>query len=165
VRSFKAVNGEPIFIRSAKGSKIYSEDGKEFVDYCLSFGALILGHTHPKVSKELKNAIGKGTTFGAPTKLETELAKTIIQAIPSIQLIRLTNSGTEAVMAAVRLARAFTRRNKIIKFAGSYHGHADYLLDCPGVPGEFTQHTLVCPYNDIEKLQELAESINMILLP
>lgn len=157
VRSFKAVGGYPVFIKKARGCRLYSEGNKEFIDHCLSFGALILGHAHPMVIKELKKAISKGLTFGAPTRLETKLAKVIINAIPSIEKIRLTNSGTEAVMTAIRLARAFTRKNKIIKFSGSYHGHADYLLDCEGVPGDFIRHTLVTPYNDIEKLKETVE--------
>lgn len=157
VRAFRAVGGEPIFVKSARGCKIYSEDGRKFIDYCLSWGALILGHTSPKVVEGLKRAVDKGTSFGAPTKQETELAKLIIGAIPSIEKLRLTNSGTEAVMAAIRLARAFTKKNKIIKFAGSYHGHADYLLDCQGVPQDFTKHTLVAPYNNIEKVKELVK--------
>lgn len=155
IRSFRAVEAEPIFIKSARGSKIYSEDGRRFVDYCQSYGALILGHAHPKVIQELKKAIAKGTTFAAPTKKETELAKLIIEAIPSIERVRLTNSGTEAVMSAIRLARAFTKKNKIIKFEGSYHGHADYLLDCPGVPGDFKKHTVIAPYNNIEKTSQI----------
>lgn len=156
VRSFRAVGGYPVFINRACGSKIYSECGREFIDYCLAFGALILGHAYPKVVKELKSAVDKGSSFGAPTKLETELAQIIIEAIPSIEKIRLTNSGTEAVMSAIRLARAYTQRNKIIKFEGSYHGHADYLLDCEGIPRDFTKHTLVCSYNNIKKVKELA---------
>lgn len=155
VRSFKAVGGIPLFINHAKGSKIYSEDGKEFIDYSLSFGALILGHAHPKVIMQLKKATDKGSSFGVPTKSETELAKIIIGAIPSIEKIRLTNSGTEAVMGAVRLARAYTGKQKIIKFSGSYHGHADYLLDCPGIPEDFTKHTLVTAYNNIKKVESL----------
>jgi len=155
VRSFRAVGGLPVFIKSAKGARIYSEDSREFIDYCQGFGALILGHSHPKIVRELKKALAKGTGFGAPTKLETELAKIIIKAMPSIEKIRFTNSGTEAAMGALRLARAFTGKNKIIKFSGCYHGHADYLLDCAGVPEDFKKHTLVAPYNDIEKAKEL----------
>lgn len=155
VRSFKAVGGGTIFIKRAAGSKIYSEDGREFIDYCLSFGGLILGHANPRVREAVKVAIDKGTSFGAPTKLETELAKIITQAVPSIERLRLTNSGTEAVMGAVRLARAFTGRDKIIKFQNSYHGHADYFLNCPGIPGDFRKHTLVSPYNDIKKAEGL----------
>lgn len=157
VRSFSQVNGEPIFIKSACGSKIYSEEGREFIDYCQSFGALILGHGHPQVRRELKKAVDKGTSFGTPTKQETELARIIIKAIPAIERIRLTNSGTEAVMGAIRLARAYTGKNKIIKFAGSYHGHADYLLNCAGIPQDFTQHTLSVPYNDVKQVEELIE--------
>jgi glutamate-1-semialdehyde 2,1-aminomutase len=157
VRSFSAVGGYPVFVREAKGSKIYSECGREFVDYCLSWGALILGHAHPKVVEALGRAIRKGTSFGTATKLETELARLITEAIPSIEKVRLTNSGTEAVMAAVRLARAYTGKNKIIKFQGSYHGHADYLLDCRGVPEGFKRYTIVLPYNDINAVSEAAE--------
>jgi len=157
VRAFRAVGGEPIFIKSACGSKIYSEEGREFIDYCQSFGALILGHAHPKIREELKKAVDKGTSFAAPTKQETELARIIIKAIPSIERIRFTNSGTEAVMGVIRLARAYTQKNKIIKFIGSYHGHADYLLDCAGIPQDFKKHTLVAPYNEIKKVQSLIE--------
>jgi len=155
VRAFKAVGGYPIFIKSARGVKIYSEDGRQFIDYCQSFGALILGHSHPKVLKKIKERVFKGTSFSAPTRLETDLAKIIIEAMPSIEKLRLTNSGTEAVMSAIRLARAYTKKKKIIKFEGSYHGHADYLLSCPGVPGDFRKHTLTSPYNDIKKVKEL----------
>ncbi|MDP2940288.1 MAG: glutamate-1-semialdehyde 2,1-aminomutase [Candidatus Omnitrophota bacterium] len=155
IRALRAVNVEPIFIKSALGTKIYSEDGLGFIDYCQSFGALILGHAHPKVIKELNRVSVGGTSFSLPTKLETKLAQFISKAIPSIERIRLTNSGTEAVMSAIRLARAFTKKDKIIKFAGSYHGHADYLLDCPGVPLAFKEQTLVAEFNDIRKVKEL----------
>jgi glutamate-1-semialdehyde 2,1-aminomutase len=155
VRSFKAVGGYPVFISRAYGSKLYGEYGREFIDYCLSWGAMILGHTHPKVTQALQQAIQKGTSFGAATKLETELAKLIVETIPSIEQVRLTNSGTEAVMSAIRLARAYTKRNKIIKFAGSYHGHVDYLLDYERIPKDFTKHTLVSPYNNIKRLEEI----------
>lgn len=155
VRSFKSVGGKPVFIRKAAGSRTYTEDGREFIDYCMSFGALILGHAHPKVTEALKKAINKGTTYGAPTKVETELAKVITEAMPSIERLRLTNSGTEAAMVALRLARAYSGKNKIIRFSGSYHGHADYLLNCPGIPVDFTRHTLTAPYNAIEKASDL----------
>lgn len=158
VRSFKQVGDYPIFIKRGRGSKIYSESGREFIDYCLSWGALILGHSHPEVKQELKKAIEMGSSFGAATKLEIELAKLIIEAMPSIEQVRLTNSGTEAVMAAIRLARAFTKKNKIIKFAGSYHGHADYLLNCPGVPENFTKFTLVASYGDSKKVEDLLKN-------
>ncbi|MCM8823581.1 MAG: glutamate-1-semialdehyde 2,1-aminomutase [Candidatus Omnitrophica bacterium] len=157
VRSFKAVGGYPVFVREAKGSKIYSECGREFIDFCMGYGALILGHSNPKVIEEIKKFLDKGINVGIPTKLEMELAKTIIKAIPSIEKIRLTNSGTEAVMGAIRLARAYTKKDKIIKFSGSYHGSADYLLDCEGVPKDFKKNTITCPYNDVERVQELVE--------
>ncbi len=157
VRSFKSVGGKPIFIKKAKGSKIYSEEGKVFIDYCQSFGALILGHAHQRVVAELKNSVEEGFTFGAPTKKETELAKLICKAVPSIEKIRFTNSGTEAVMGAVRLARAFTQKERIIKFEGAYHGHADYLLDYKGVPIDFKRQTIILPYNDIEKVEEVVK--------
>ncbi len=157
VRSFKAVGGYPIFIKQGKGSRIYSECGGEFIDYCLSWGALILGHAHPKVTQNLEQAVRGGTSFGTATKSETELAKLIVEAVPSIEQIRLTNSGTEAVMSAIRLARAYTKKDKIIKFEGSYHGHADYLLNSSGVPEDFTKHTIVAPYNDINKVEEIVK--------
>ena len=155
VRAFKQVGGDPIFIKSGRGSKIYDASGREFIDYCLSWGALILGHSDPEVKAGLKKATERGSSFGAATKLETEFCRLIFSAMPSIEKIRLTNSGTEAVMGAIRLARAFTKKNKIIKFAGSYHGSADYLLDCPGVPKGFTNLTLAAPYNDIKRVKDL----------
>lgn len=163
VRSFRAVGGYPVFVKKAKGSKLYGECKKEFIDYCLSWGALILGHAHPNVVKALKKAIDRGSSFGTATVQETELAQLISQAIPSIEKVRLTNSGTEAVMGAIRLARAFTGKDKIIKFAGCYHGHTDYLLNCLGVPSDFSKHTLVCHYNDIKKVQGLVEKYKKAL--
>ncbi len=154
VRSFKAVGGIPIFVKSASGSKIYGEDGREFIDYCLSWGSLILGHANPKVIEQVKKAVDKGTSFGAATMLETELAKTITAAIPSMEKVRLTNSGTEAGMGAIRLARAFTGKDNVIKFENAYHGGADYLLDCQGVPEDFKRHTMTLPYNDINAAEE-----------
>lgn len=154
VRSFKAVGGEPIFIKSGKESKICSEDGREFIDYCMGWGALILGHAHKKVVEELKKAVDKGVNFGTPTMGETGLAKIIVEAMPSIEKVRLTNSGTEAVMGAVRLARAFTKKNKVVKFEGSYHGHADYLLDCKGVPESFKDELIVLPYNGVKSVED-----------
>lgn len=169
VRAFSAVGGYPVFTSHASGSKIYGECDREFIDYCLSWGALILGHARPEVVTELKGAVARGTSFGTVTKLETELAKLIVGAMPSIEKVRLTNSGTEAVMGAVRLARAYAKKNKIIKFAGSYHGHADYLLteggsgqatlgvpNSLGVPEDFTKHTIVVAYNNIEELKKAA---------
>lgn len=170
VRSFKIIGGYPLFVRRSCGSKIYGECGREFIDYCLSFGALILGHANPEVTSGLEQAIRNGVSFGTATRLETELAKLLVEAIPSIEQVRLTSSGTEAVMGAIRLARAYTGKKKIIKFAGSYHGHADYLLvkagsgqatlgipASPGIPRDFTRYTIVLPYNDIERLEETVE--------
>jgi len=168
VRAFKAVSGTPPFIVKGKGSKIYDEDVNEFIDYVCSWGPLILGHCYPPVVAALKQAIEQGTSFGAPTKLETTLAKMISTAMPSIEMIRFVNSGTEAVMTALRLARGFTHRDKIVKFAGCYHGHADGLLikggsglatlgipDSPGVPLSYAQNTLMAPYNDTEAIEKL----------
>lgn len=155
VRSFKAVGGVPVFIKRGSGSRIYSEDGREFIDYCMSWGAMILGHTHPAVTDALSAAIKNGTSFGAATRLEIEFAGLLISAVPSMEQVRLTNSGTEAVMAAIRLARAYTKRNKVVRFSGSYHGTADYLLECRGIPDDFKRHTLACPYNDIENTREI----------
>ncbi len=170
VRSFRAVGGYPVFVKEARGSKIYGECGGEFIDYCLSWGALILGHAHSGVTQRLGEAIKNGTSFGTATKLETELARLIVEAVPSIEQVRLTNSGTEAVMSAIRLARAYTEKNKIIKFEGSYHGHADYLLvkagsgqatlgmsDSLGVPKVFTKHTIVLPFNNIKRVEEIVK--------
>jgi glutamate-1-semialdehyde 2,1-aminomutase len=167
VRSFGAVGGYPVFIKRAYGSRLYGESGRQFIDYCLSWGALILGHAYPKVVANLKKVVKDGTSFGAPTRFETELARLIVEAIPSIEQVRLTNSGTEAVMAALRLARAFTGKDKIVKFEGSYHGHADYLLvksgsgqatfglpGSLGLPKDFTKYTLLLPFNDARKLKE-----------
>jgi glutamate-1-semialdehyde 2,1-aminomutase len=157
VRSFRSVGGYPVFVKHASGPKIFGECAKGFIDYCLSWGALILGHSHPLVTMSLQQAVREGTSFGAVTKLETELARLITEAVPSIEQVRLTNSGTEAVMSAVRVARAYTNKNKIIKFSGSYHGHVDYLLDSLGVPKDFTKHTIILPFNDIEAVKKTAK--------
>jgi len=168
VRAFKAVDGQPLFIKRAQGARLYDEDGNEFIDYVCSWGAIILGHSHPKVASAIKQAVEGGTSFGAPTEQETTLAKLITSAVPSIEMVRFVNSGTEATMSALRLARAFTRRDKIVKFAGCYHGHSDGLLaragsgvttlglpDSPGVPASYTQNTLVAPYNDLKAVEQL----------
>jgi len=170
VRAFKAVGGTPPFIVKAKGSKIYDADGNEFIDYVGSWGPLILGHAHPRVVEAIKKAAEHGTSFGAPTELETTLARMISEAMPSIEMLRFVNSGTEATMTALRLARAFTERDKIIKFAGGYHGHGDGLLveggsglatlgipDSPGVPKSYAQNTLVVPYNSAEAVEKLLQ--------
>ncbi len=170
VRAFKAVGGTPLFIARGQGSKLYDVDGHELIDYVGSWGPLILGHAHPSVVAAVTEAAGKGTSYGAPTERELELARLITQAMPSIELVRFVSSGTEAAMSALRLARAYTNRNKIVKFAGCYHGHADFLLveagsgvmtlglpGSAGVPQEIVGHTLVAPYNDLEAVQGLFE--------
>ncbi|MFN3481145.1 MAG: glutamate-1-semialdehyde 2,1-aminomutase [Thermodesulfovibrionales bacterium] len=168
VRAFKAVGGNPPFIKRARGSKIYDVDGNEYIDYVLSWGPMILGHAHPKVTKALKKAIDNGTSFGAPTPLEIELARMIVKAYPSIEKIRMVNSGTEATMSAIRVARGFTGRDKVVKFEGCYHGHADGLLvkagsgattfgvpDSPGVPRSYAKNTVTLPFNDSKAFKAL----------
>ncbi len=168
VRAFKAVGGNPLFIEQAKGSKIYDVDGNEYIDYILSWGPMILGHSHPSVLKALHSAIDKGTSFGAPTPLEVELARRVIDVYPSCEKIRMVNSGTEATLSAIRVARGFTGRDKIVKFEGCYHGHADGLLvkagsgattfgvpDSPGVPKSYAKDTLTVPFNDIKAFKSL----------
>ena len=167
VRAFGGVDRKPVFIAKAKGSKIYDIDGNEYIDYVCSWGPMILGHAHPAVVKAVQNAAKKGTSFGAPTVAETELAKKICAAFPSIEKVRLVNSGTEAVMTAIRLARAFTRRDLLIKMAGCYHGHSDALLvaagsglaenavpSSAGVPEAIANLTVVIPYNDIDAVKK-----------
>ncbi|MGE5173147.1 MAG: glutamate-1-semialdehyde 2,1-aminomutase [Betaproteobacteria bacterium] len=169
VRAFRSVGGEPLFIKKAKGSKIFDADGKAYIDYVLSWGPMILGHTHPKVTAALKKAIANGTSFGAPTELEITLAKMVKKAFPSIELVRMVSSGTEATMSAIRVARGHTGRDKIVKFEGGYHGHGDSLLvkagsgvatfglpDSPGVPTDLAKHTLTVAYNDLAAVKEIA---------
>ncbi len=168
VRAYKAVGGNPLFIKRGKGAKIYDCDGNAYIDYVMSWGALILGHAYEEVIRAVKKILGKGTSFGAPTEIETELARMIVHAFPSIDLVRFVNSGTEAVMSAIRLARAYTKRDKIIKFEGCYHGHLDSLLvkpgsgtmtlaipDSAGITKNVAQDTIVLPYNNIEKCTEI----------
>ena len=170
VRAFKAVGGTPLFIKQAKGSKIQDEDGNTYIDFVCSWGALILGSAYPKIVNELRNYLPRGTSYGAPTKFETELAELIISAMPSIQKIRFVNSGTEAGMSALRVARAYTKRQRILKFEGCYHGHADALLvkggsgmatfsvpDSEGVTEASTGNTCVATYNDIESVKTIFE--------
>lgn len=167
VRAFKAVNAKPIFIEKAKAQYLYDANGKKYIDYCLSWGPMILGHAHKQVLDYVKKVMVKGTSFGIPTKLETQLAKMITDAIPTVEKVRLVSSGTEAVMTAIRLARGYTSRDKIIKFIGCYHGHVDHLLvqagsgamtfgapSSPGVPKDFTKHTILLPYNNPQLLQK-----------
>ena len=170
VRAWKAVGGDPVFISKARSSKIYDVAGNEYIDYVLSWGPMILGHAHPEITAAICAAAQNGTSFGAPTEAETQMAQLICSAIPSIELVRMTSSGTEATMTAIRLARGFTGRNLIAKFDGCYHGHADSLLiksgsgvatlgipGSPGIPDEIARLTLSLPYNDIETLQTAVE--------
>ncbi len=163
VRAFKNIGGSPIFFKSGKGAYIYDEDGNEYIDFIGSWGPLIMGHTHPKIVHAIKSQLEAGTSFGSPTKIESNVAKLIKKCLPSIDKVRMVNSGTEATMSCIRLARGHTGRNKIIKFTGCYHGHVDSLLvkagsgvstfglpDSPGVPDDLASLTISCPYNDKE---------------
>ncbi|WP_410514300.1 glutamate-1-semialdehyde 2,1-aminomutase [Paenibacillus sp. BR2-3] len=166
VRAFKSVGLTPVYVDHGEGSRIYDIDGNSFIDYVCSWGPLIMGHAHPEVVKALQETAVKGTSFGAPTLLETEMAKTVVERVPSVDIVRMVNSGTEATMSAIRLARGFTGRSKILKFEGSYHGHADSLLikagsgvatlglpDSPGVPEGVAMNTITVPYNDLESVK------------
>lgn len=168
VRAYKSVGLNPPFIQSARGSKIIDADGNEYIDYIGSWGPMILGHAYPEVIEEIKKAVDEGTSYGAPTEKEVKLAQIICSAVPSIEMVRMVSSGTEAVMSAIRLARGFTGRNKILKFEGCYHGHSDGLLvkagsgalttgvpDSAGVPVDYTKNTLTATYNNCEELEEL----------
>jgi glutamate-1-semialdehyde 2,1-aminomutase len=166
VRAFKSVGLTPLVIERGEGSRIVDIDGQSYVDYVLSWGPLIAGHAHPEVVEAIKRTAEKGTSFGAPTELETEMAELVCERVPSIEVVRMVNSGTEATMSALRLARGYTQRSKILKFEGSYHGHADSLLikagsgvatlglpDSPGVPESVASHTITVPYNDLEAVK------------
>ncbi len=168
VRAFKSVGGTPRFIQKAKGAYLHDVDGNRYIDYVGSWGPMIVGHAHPKVTQAIRKVALNGTSFGAPNPHEVELAGMIQKIFPSIEKIRMTNSGTEAVMGAIRVARAFTKRDKIIKFEGCYHGHADYLLvkagsgaltfgvpTSAGVPDDFAKHTLTGKFNDLESVEKL----------
>jgi glutamate-1-semialdehyde 2,1-aminomutase len=170
VRACKSVGAEPLFISQANGSTISDVDGHTYIDYVGSWGPMILGHRHPAVIKAIEKALERGTSFGAPTEMEIELADLIVHAVPSVDMVRVVNSGTEATMSAIRLARAATGRDTIIKFDGCYHGHGDALLveagsgvatlnipGSPGVPESFVSHTLSLPYNDIECVRDVME--------
>ncbi len=176
VRAFKSIDGSPIFFKKAKGAYLWDEDDNQYIDFVGSWGPMILGHADPDIERELKQAISNGTSFGAPTRLENAMAAEVIKLVPSIEMVRMVNSGTEAVMSAIRLARAYTTRNnpkqtKIIKFRGCYHGHADALLvqagsgvatlglpDSPGVTQSATQDTILATYNSTQELEEIFKS-------
>lgn len=181
VRAFKAVGGTPFFVKRAEGAYLYTVDGTRLLDYVCTWGPAITGHAHPKIIKSIYEAALNGTSFGMPHEGEIIMARSIVETYPSIEKVRLCNSGTEACMSAIRLARAYTKRNKIIKFAGCYHGHADHLLvkagsgaltfgypDSAGVPYEFTQHTIILPFNDQEAVtqvfQKLGDQIAAVIL-
>ena len=171
VRAFKGVGGDPIFFKQGKGAYLVDVDNHQYIDYVGSWGPLIVGHAHPEVLKRVQETMAMGMTFGAPTEIEIQMAKKISQLMPSIEKVRMVNSGTEATMTAIRLARAVTGRQKIIKFSGCYHGHSDALLvkagsglltlgvpSTPGVPEHLAQNTLTVPYNDLESLQLLFQT-------
>ena len=168
VRAFRAVGGNPFFVNKASGSKVWDVDGNELIDYVLTWGPAILGHAHPKIIAAVKAAAELGTSFGIPNPHEVTMAKLICELVPSVKKVRMTSSGTEACMSAIRLARCFTKRDKIIKFDGCYHGHMDSLLvragsgaltfghpDSAGIPAAFTSHTIVAPYNDVEAVKAI----------
>ncbi len=172
VRAFRAVRGIPFFVAKGEGCYLWDVDGNKFIDFVCSWGPLILGHAHPEVVSAVKEAVEKGTTYGTPTELEVLLAEKIQQAFPSMEMLRLVNSGTEATMSAIRVARGYTGRKKIVKFEGCYHGHADYLLvkvgsgattfgipDSAGVPEGTAQDTIVLPYNDVQAFNETMDAM------
>ena len=168
VRAFRSVNLDPLFIDSGKGSKIRDADGKEYIDYVGSWGPLILGHAHEDILEAIRRTAEKGTSFGAPTEMEIQIAERITEIVPSVEMVRLVNSGTEATMSALRLARGYTGRDKLIKFEGCYHGHGDSFLikagsgaltlgepNSPGVPADFARNTLIADFNDADSVEEL----------
>ncbi len=171
VRAFKSVGGEPPVIAYGEGAYLTDVDGNRYIDYVCGYGPLVLGHASPVVVEALQAAVGRGTAYGAPTELETELAARIVGAVPSVEMVRFVNSGTEATMTALRLARGVTGRYKVLKFAGGYHGHSDGLLakagsglatlalpDTAGVPPGYAAETLVVPYNDIDAVEAVVEA-------
>jgi glutamate-1-semialdehyde 2,1-aminomutase len=172
VRAFKGVGGDPVFFNRAQGAYLHDEDGKQYVDYVASWGPAILGHSHPEVLRAVSEVIQNGLSFGAPTELETRMADKVCELVPSMDMVRMVNSGTEATMSAIRLARGFTDRDKIVKFEGCYHGHADSLLvkagsgaltlgvpTSPGVPASLAEHTITLNYNDSEQVKSLFADI------
>lgn len=172
VRAFKSVSGTPVFFKRASGPYVYDNNDKQYIDYVGSWGPMILGHAHPEVIQAVKETASNGLSFGAPTKIETEMAAKVCELMPSIEKVRMVSSGTEAAMSTIRLARGYTQRDKIIKFEGCYHGHADSLLvkagsgaltlgvpTSPGVPKDLAQHTITLSYNDIEQAKEVFKEI------
>src|SRR5450432_4170317 len=172
VRAFRGVGGEPIFFKKAAGAHVTAADGRRFIDYVGSWGPMILGHAHPQVIKAVQEVAADGLSFGAPTELETKLARRVVELMPSIELVRFVSSGTEATMSAIRLARAFTQRDTIVKFEGCYHGHSDSLLikagsgaltlgvpNSAGVPAAVAAHTLALNYNDIDQVRDVFRQI------
>ena len=172
VRAFRAVGGDPVVIERAQGCRLYDVDGQSYIDYVGSWGPMIVGHAHPAVIKAIQEAAAQGVSYGAPTVWETTLARMVVEAIPSIELVRFVNSGTEATMSAIRLARGCTKRDRIVKFEGCYHGHADSLLvkagsgamtfgvpDSLGVPADLARLTITLPYNDVDAVHDAFESI------
>lgn len=170
VRAFSGVGGVPLFIERADGAYLYDADGKEYVDYVGSWGPMVLGHNHPAIRNAVIEAAERGLSFGAPTEMEVKMAQLVTELVPTMDMVRMVNSGTEATMSAIRLARGFTHRDKIIKFEGCYHGHADCLLvkagsgaltlgqpNSPGVPADFAKHTLTCTYNDLDSVRAAFE--------
>ena len=172
VRAFRGVGGEPIFFQKAAGAYTFAADGRRFIDYVGSWGPMIAGHAHPQVIKAVQEVAADGLSFGAPTELETQLARKVVELIPSIQLVRFVSSGTEATMSAIRLARGFTGRDTIVKFEGCYHGHSDSLLikagsgaltlgvpSSPGVPRALAQHTVTLNFNDSDQVRRVFRDI------
>ncbi|MDU4092368.1 MAG: glutamate-1-semialdehyde 2,1-aminomutase [Pantoea sp.] len=170
VRAFTGVGGVPLFIERADGAWLYDADGKAYIDYVGSWGPMVLGHNHPAIRSAVIEAAERGLSFGAPTEMEVKMAELVCELVPSMEMVRMVNSGTEATMSAIRLARGFTQRDKIIKFEGCYHGHADCLLvkagsgaltlgqpNSPGVPADFAKHTLTCTYNDLASVRAAFE--------
>ncbi|MGB6408976.1 MAG: aminotransferase class III-fold pyridoxal phosphate-dependent enzyme, partial [Planococcus donghaensis] len=181
VRAFKSVNMDPIFMQSGSGATIKDVDGNTYIDYVLSYGPLILGHAQEDVVKAIQETAALGTSFGAPTELENQMAKLVMDRVPSIEMVRMVSSGTEATMSALRVARGYTGRDKILKFEGCYHGHGDSLLikagsgvatlglpDSPGVPASVAQNTITVPFNDLESVrlafQEFGDQLAAVIV-